>query len=65
MWEVIIKNAYPEYKLYCKNVLHANLCAPSVDELIRWYRFIEWWHTQQSKPLEQEVAPEPPEGADQ
>ena len=41
-WEVIIKNAYPEYELYCKNVLHTNLCTPSIEEIISWYRFIEW-----------------------
>jgi hypothetical protein len=46
-WEVIIKNAYPEYELYCKDVLRTNHCTPSLEEVIRWYRFIEWWHTQQ------------------
>ena len=46
-WEVIIKNAYPEYELYCKNVLHTNHCTPSLEEIIRWYRFVEYWHEQQ------------------
>lgn len=47
MWRKIIEDAYPLYENYVHDVIKARVVEPKLEQLIRWYEFIEWYNETQ------------------